>query len=64
MSPKVATCTTCHDSKSVQTHVKTVGGAFGDVTQGDLLQGKVFESCEGCHAPGSALGIDTVHSLK
>ena len=64
MSPKVATCTTCHDSKSVQTHVKTVGGAFGDVTQGDLLQGKVFESCEGCHAPGSALGVDTVHSLK
>jgi OmcA/MtrC family decaheme c-type cytochrome len=64
-SPKVATCTTCHDSKSVQTHVTTVGGSFGTATQNDLLfGGKVFESCEGCHAPGSAIGIDTVHGLK
>jgi OmcA/MtrC family decaheme c-type cytochrome len=64
-SPRVATCTTCHDSKSVQTHVKTVGGSFGTATQNDLLfGGKVFESCEGCHAPGSAIGVDTVHGLK
>jgi OmcA/MtrC family decaheme c-type cytochrome len=63
MSPTVATCTTCHDAKSVQTHVKNVGGAFGNFTQNDLLfGGKVFESCEGCHAPGSTIGIDTVHT--
>jgi OmcA/MtrC family decaheme c-type cytochrome len=62
ISPKAATCTSCHDAKSVQTHVKTVGAAFGNFTQNDLLYaGKVFESCEGCHAPGSALGVDVVH---
>jgi OmcA/MtrC family decaheme c-type cytochrome len=64
-SPKAATCTGCHDSKAVQTHVTTVGGALGTVTQNDLLfGGKVFESCEGCHAPGSAIGVDTVHGTK
>jgi len=62
ISPKAATCTACHDSKAVQTHVKTVGASFGTATQNDLLYGgKVFESCEGCHAPGSALGVDVVH---
>jgi len=65
-SPRVATCTTCHDSKAVQTHVKNIGGgAFGNFTQNDLLYGgKVFEACEGCHAPGSALGVDTAHAFK
>ena len=64
ISPKAATCTSCHDSKSVQTHVKTVGATFGTLTQGDVLNGAVFESCEGCHAAGSAIGVDTVHGLK
>jgi OmcA/MtrC family decaheme c-type cytochrome len=62
ISPKAATCTSCHDAKSVQTHVKTVGASFGNFTQNDLLnKGLVFESCEGCHAKGSAIGVDTVH---
>jgi OmcA/MtrC family decaheme c-type cytochrome len=66
ISPKAATCTTCHDAKAVQTHVKNIGGgAFGDVTQNDLLYGgKVFEACEGCHAPGTALGVDKAHAFK
>jgi OmcA/MtrC family decaheme c-type cytochrome len=65
ISPKAATCTSCHDSKSVQTHVKTVGASFGTATQNDLLfGGKVFESCEGCHTSGSAIGVDTVHRFK
>jgi len=65
ISPKAATCTTCHDAKAVQTHVKTVGASFGTFTQNDLLYGgKVFESCEGCHAAGSAIGVDTVHAFK
>jgi OmcA/MtrC family decaheme c-type cytochrome len=66
ISPKAATCTSCHDAKSVQTHVKGVGAAsFGTFTQNDLLfGGKVFESCEGCHAAGSALGVDKVHGMK
>ncbi len=62
ISPKAATCTSCHDAKSVQTHVTTVGASFGNFTQNDLLnKGLVFESCEGCHAPGSAIGVDVVH---
>ena len=62
ISPKAATCTSCHDAKAVQTHVKTVGASFGTATQNDLLYaGKVFESCEGCHASGTALGVDVVH---
>lgn len=66
ISPKAATCTTCHDAKSVQTHVMNIGGgAFGNVTQNDLLYaGRVFEACEGCHAPGSALGVDKAHAFK
>jgi OmcA/MtrC family decaheme c-type cytochrome len=64
ISPKAATCTSCHDSKAVQTHVKTVGAAFGTLTQSQVLGGAVFESCEGCHASGSAIGVDTVHGLK
>jgi len=66
LSPKAGSCTSCHDAKSVQTHVKNIGGgAFADVTQRDLLiGGKVFEACEGCHAPGSAIGVDTVHGAR
>ncbi len=66
LSPKAGTCTTCHDAKSVQTHVMNIGGgSFGNFTQNDLLYGgKVFEACEGCHAPGSALGVDKVHAFK
>jgi OmcA/MtrC family decaheme c-type cytochrome len=62
ISPKAATCTSCHDAKTVQTHVTTVGASFGNMTQNDMLnKGLVFESCEGCHAPGTALGVDVVH---
>jgi OmcA/MtrC family decaheme c-type cytochrome len=65
ISPKAATCTACHDSKAVQTHVTTVGASFGTATQNDLLYaGKVFEPCEGCHAAGSAIGVDVVHGVK
>jgi len=29
-----------------------------------LYGGKAFEACEGCHAPGSALGVDKLHAFK
>jgi OmcA/MtrC family decaheme c-type cytochrome len=66
ISPKAATCTSCHDSKAVQTHVTAQGGAaFGTATQDGLLnKGAVFEACAGCHMPGSAIGVDTVHGFK
>jgi OmcA/MtrC family decaheme c-type cytochrome len=65
ISPKAATCTGCHDSQKAKTHVTTVGASFGTATQNDFLnKGLVFESCEGCHAAGSAIGVDTVHGLR
>lgn len=66
VSPKAAVCTSCHDSFGVQTHVTSPGGAtFGTLTQGDLFAGKVLETCDGCHAPGSTIApIDVKHILK
>ena len=62
ISPKAATCTSCHDSKAAQTHVTTVGGSsFGTQTQNAQLNGQVFEACAGCHANGSPKGVDVVH---
>jgi OmcA/MtrC family decaheme c-type cytochrome len=50
ISPKAATCTSCHDSDEVKIHVTTVGGAvFGTLTQRDILAGNVAEGCDGCH---------------
>lgn len=66
VSPKAAVCTACHDSLGVQAHVTSTGGAtFGTLTQGDLFAGKVLETCDGCHAPGSNVApIDVKHILK
>jgi OmcA/MtrC family decaheme c-type cytochrome len=67
ISPKAATCTGCHDATGVKTHVVNMGGAtFGTLTQGDLLNGAVFEVCQGCHEArvGALRPVDQVHGLK
>ena len=67
ISPKAATCTGCHDPLGVKTHVVNMGGAtFGTMTQGDLLNGAVFEVCQGCHEArvGALRPVDQVHGLK
>lgn len=66
ISPKAASCTSCHDSAKAKAHVTTVGTAsFGTRTQDDLLnKGLVFETCQGCHSPGSLVGVDKVHGIK
>jgi OmcA/MtrC family decaheme c-type cytochrome len=65
ISPKAASCTACHDTIGVINHVTTVGGGtFGGKTQGQFLNNEVFEACEGCHAPGGFVGVDTVHNIK
>jgi OmcA/MtrC family decaheme c-type cytochrome len=64
ISPKAASCTACHDTLGIVNHVTTVGGAtFGGKTQGQFLNGEVFEACDGCHAPGGFVGVDTVHNI-
>ena len=60
ITPKAATCTSCHDSTKAINHVVGVGGAaFGTATQAQSFQTQ--ESCVDCHAPGRPLGVDVVH---
>jgi OmcA/MtrC family decaheme c-type cytochrome len=64
ISPKAASCTACHDTLGVVNHVSTVGGGtFGGKTQGQFLNNETFEACDGCHAPGGFVGVDTVHKI-
>ncbi len=64
ISPKAASCTACHDTLGVVNHVTTVGGGtFGGKTQGQFLNNETFEACDGCHAPGGFVGVDTVHKI-
>jgi OmcA/MtrC family decaheme c-type cytochrome len=60
ITPKAATCTSCHDSAKAISHVVGSGAAaFGTATQGQSFQ--IQESCVDCHGPGRALGVDVVH---
>jgi OmcA/MtrC family decaheme c-type cytochrome len=77
ISPKVATCTACHDDLAVRVHMLNAtsgvgGGVFGGATQSNILNptasGGVNEICSGCHAPGVVfggvkLGVDVAHGL-
>jgi OmcA/MtrC family decaheme c-type cytochrome len=58
ISPKTATCLSCHDAKGRQNHATLGGGAFGTLTQADIIAGAVFESCNGCHGPGSFVSVE------
>jgi len=62
ISPKASACASCHSSDSAKTHMTNEGGAvFGTLTQGAFASGAVFESCDGCHAAGTMLPVDSVH---
>jgi OmcA/MtrC family decaheme c-type cytochrome len=63
ISPKAATCTSCHDSNAAITHVTNFGGAtFGLKSQADVAMPR--ESCDDCHASGGVKSVDTVHGQK
>jgi len=62
ISPKAATCTSCHDSNAAIKHVTTIGASFGDKTQADVALPR--ESCDDCHASGGVKSVDTVHGQK
>ena len=65
ISPKAAACSSCHDTDVEKNHMENIGGAvFGTVTQGDIAAGKVYEACDGCHAPGSLAPVDVKHGLQ
>ncbi|MDH4215321.1 MAG: OmcA/MtrC family decaheme c-type cytochrome [Gallionella sp.] len=64
ISPKAAVCSSCHDTVIEKSHIANVGGAaFGTVKQGEL-GAKVYEACDGCHAPGSLAPVADKHGLK
>jgi OmcA/MtrC family decaheme c-type cytochrome len=69
ISPKAATCTSCHDGKtasglSVINHVIQFGGAtFGDKSQRDVAL-LPRETCDDCHTNGGAKNVDIVHGQK
>ncbi len=63
ITPKAATCTSCHDSPKALGHVTSYGGAaFGNKTQSAswLTQ----ETCSDCHSSGGFKAVDVVHGLK
>jgi hypothetical protein len=51
VQPTAAACLGCHDDSSAAVHAATQTSAAGD------------EACATCHAAGSALGIDVMHTL-
>lgn len=67
ISPKVATCTACHDSakaiKHVTEEIGDTGVVFGTRTQAELI-GLPAETCNDCHAPGAGQAVDLVHGQK
>ncbi len=69
ISPKAATCTSCHDGRtasgqSVINHVIQFGGAtFGDKSQRDVAL-LPRETCDDCHTNGGAKNVDIVHGQK
>ncbi len=70
ISPKAASCTSCHDSSVAIGHVTSFGGsAFGNMTQGAVagLTGSTAlprETCDDCHASGGFKGVDIVHGQQ
>lgn len=64
ISPKAASCTSCHDSSAAIGHVTTFGGsAFGNKTQAEVTA-MPRETCNDCHASGGFKGVDIVHGQK
>ena len=60
ITPRAASCTSCHDSTTAIDHVVGAGGSsFGQLTQAQSLQTQ--ETCADCHALGRPQGVDVVH---
>lgn len=64
ISPKAASCTSCHDSSAAIAHVTSFGGsAFGEKTQAQIAAAP-RETCNDCHASGGFKGVDIVHGQQ
>ena len=63
ITPRAASCTSCHNSEAAVAHVMTAGNArYGNATQAMSLQ--IAETCADCHGTGAFLGVDVVHGRR
>jgi OmcA/MtrC family decaheme c-type cytochrome len=59
ISPTAATCSGCHDSTEVRSHMIRTGGA----TFGSLQQNIAPEKCINCHGPGKEESVRRAHEI-
>ena len=63
ITPTAATCSACHDSSEVRSHMIKTGGASFATTQ-DKIGTTVKERCANCHGPGKDKDVRKVHELS
>jgi OmcA/MtrC family decaheme c-type cytochrome len=63
ITPTAATCSACHDSSEVRSHMINTGGASFATTQ-DKIGTTVKERCANCHGPGKDKDVRKVHELS
>ena len=63
ITPTAATCSGCHDSSEVRSHMIRTGGASFATTQ-DKIGTTVKERCVNCHGPGKDKDVRKVHELS
>jgi len=63
ITPTAATCSGCHDSSEVRSHMIRTGGASFATTQ-DKIGTTVKERCASCHGPGQDKDVRKVHELS
>jgi len=63
ITPTAATCSACHDSSEVRSHMIKTGGASFATTQ-DKIGKTVVERCVSCHGPGKDKDVRKVHELS
>lgn len=62
VSPTAATCSGCHDSAEVRSHMTRTGGASFATTQ-QAIGKTVVERCASCHGPGKSEDVRRAHEI-
>jgi len=62
ISPTAATCSACHTSSEVRSHMVQTGGASFATTQAEIGK-SVIERCHTCHGRGKDKDVRKVHEL-
>ena len=62
ITPTAATCSGCHDSSEVRSHMIRTGGASFATLQQNIVPG-VTERCVTCHGPGKKEDVRKAHEI-